>query len=154
MALSCDLIIADERAEFALPEPQLGLVALAGGVQRLAMTIGVQRAIGMALMGRRVSAQEAFSLRFFTAMAAPGRSLAVANDWALMIAECSPAAIIATRPLARQAEAEALASAAARMLHPALARLRKSPDYLGGPRAFSERRKSIWSTKDQEARSP
>ena len=35
MALACDVIIAAENARFALPEPRVGLAALAGGLHRL-----------------------------------------------------------------------------------------------------------------------
>ena len=35
IALACDIIIASENALFALPEPKVGLAALAGGLQRL-----------------------------------------------------------------------------------------------------------------------
>ncbi len=35
IALACDLIIASENATFALPEPRVGLAALAGGLHRL-----------------------------------------------------------------------------------------------------------------------
>jgi crotonobetainyl-CoA hydratase len=40
IALACDLIIASENATFALPEPRVGLAALAGGVHRLPRQIG------------------------------------------------------------------------------------------------------------------
>ena len=40
IALSCDIIIASENALFALPEPKVGLAALAGGLQRLPRQIG------------------------------------------------------------------------------------------------------------------
>ena len=40
IALSCDLIIASDQALFALPEPKVGLAALAGGLQRLPRQIG------------------------------------------------------------------------------------------------------------------
>ena len=35
IALACDLIIASDKAVFALPEPKVGLAALAGGMNRL-----------------------------------------------------------------------------------------------------------------------
>jgi crotonobetainyl-CoA hydratase len=35
IALACDIIVASENALFALPEPRVGLAALAGGMQRL-----------------------------------------------------------------------------------------------------------------------
>ena len=39
IALACDLIIASEAAIFALPEPRVGLAALAGGLHRLPRAI-------------------------------------------------------------------------------------------------------------------
>ena len=56
IALACDLIIASDQARFALPEPKVGLAALAGGLQRLPRQIGPKRALGMILTGRHVSA--------------------------------------------------------------------------------------------------
>ena len=35
IALACDIIVASENAVFALPEPRVGLAALAGGLHRL-----------------------------------------------------------------------------------------------------------------------
>ena len=58
IALACDLIVASERAVFALPEPRVGLAALAGGIHRLPRQIGLKHAMGMLLTGRRVSAEE------------------------------------------------------------------------------------------------
>ena len=40
IALACDIIVASDRAVFALPEPRVGLAALAGGLNRLAREIG------------------------------------------------------------------------------------------------------------------
>ena len=56
IALACDLIIASNRASFGLPEPLVGQAALAGGIHRLARQIGLKRAMGMLLTGRRVDA--------------------------------------------------------------------------------------------------
>ena len=52
IALACDLIIASTNAKFALPEPKVGLAALAGGMQRLPRQIGMKNALGMMLTGR------------------------------------------------------------------------------------------------------
>jgi crotonobetainyl-CoA hydratase len=56
IALACDIIVAAETAVFALPEPRVGLAALAGGLHRLPREIGTKRALGMILTGRRVGA--------------------------------------------------------------------------------------------------
>jgi enoyl-CoA hydratase/carnithine racemase len=45
IALACDLIIALEHATFALPEPRVGLAALAGGPHRLPRQIGLKCAM-------------------------------------------------------------------------------------------------------------
>ena len=42
LALACDLVIADRRAEFGLPEVSVGLAALAGGLHRLPRQIGLK----------------------------------------------------------------------------------------------------------------
>ena len=49
IALACDLIVAAEGAIFALPEPRVGLAALAGGIHRLPRQIGQKHAMGMLL---------------------------------------------------------------------------------------------------------
>src|SRR5512134_2487775 len=64
IALACDLIVASEDATFALPEPRVGLAALAGGVHRLPRQIGLKNAMGMILTGRRVPADEGLRLGF------------------------------------------------------------------------------------------
>jgi len=46
IALACDLIIASDRARFALPEPRVGLAAGASGMQRLSRTIPLKKAMG------------------------------------------------------------------------------------------------------------
>ena len=63
IALACDLIVASENAVFALPEPRVGLAALAGGMHRLPRQIPLKHAMGMLLTGRRVSAREGLHAR-------------------------------------------------------------------------------------------
>ena len=58
IALACDIIVASEKAIFALPEPRVGLAALAGGIASAAAgRFGLKHAMGMLLTGRRVSAE-------------------------------------------------------------------------------------------------
>src|SRR5450631_1042808 len=97
IALACDLIIASESAVFALPEPRVGLAALAGGLHRLPRAIGVKRAMGMILTGRRVSAREGEALGFVNEVVAPADLMAAARRWAGLIGECSPMSIRASK---------------------------------------------------------
>jgi enoyl-CoA hydratase/carnithine racemase len=62
LALSCDLIVASEDAEFALPEATVGIVPGGGGTQLLARTVGASRAKELIFTGRRISGQEAFDI--------------------------------------------------------------------------------------------
>jgi len=54
LALSCDLIVADETAEFGLPETTVGLVPGGGGTQLALRRLGPGRAADLVLTGRRI----------------------------------------------------------------------------------------------------
>ena len=62
LALSCDLRIASDTAQFALPEVNLGLMPGAGGTQRLPRLIGMGKALEMLLTGNPVSAENAVAM--------------------------------------------------------------------------------------------
>lgn len=57
-ALACDLVVASEDAFFGLPEIRRGMVAFAGGVQRLAQMLPRQKAFEMIFSGAYYPARE------------------------------------------------------------------------------------------------
>ncbi len=59
LALACDIIIAADSAQFALPEIKLAMLPGAGGTQRLPRAIGKAKAMDMCLSARMLSAEEA-----------------------------------------------------------------------------------------------
>ncbi len=59
LALACDIVIAAESAQFALPEIKLAMLPGAGGTQRLPRAIGKAKAMDMCLSARTLSAEEA-----------------------------------------------------------------------------------------------
>ena len=59
LALSADIRLATERAEFALPEMRLGMMPGSGGTQRLARLVGLSRAKYHVLTAERIKAQQA-----------------------------------------------------------------------------------------------
>src|SRR6202011_4137879 len=79
IALACDLVIAAENATFALPEPRVGLAALAGGLHRLPHQIGLKRTMGMILTARHVTAREGHELGFVNEVVPQGEALAAAE---------------------------------------------------------------------------
>lgn len=93
LALCCDLIVASETAEFGQPEITLGIVPGGGGSQRLARTIGKQRAMELVLTGRRIPAQEALAMGFVNAVARKREWLEAAMELAHRIASRPPIAV-------------------------------------------------------------
>jgi enoyl-CoA hydratase/carnithine racemase len=147
IALACDLIIASETAVFALPEPRVGMAALAGGLHRLPRQIGLKRAMGMILTGRRVSASEGERLGFVNEVVAPHELMQSARRWANMVLECAPLSIRASKDVVMQGLREADLQAAMASPPASVALLYGSEDYVEGPRAFSEKRTPRWLGK-------
>ena len=140
------MIIASAHAKFALPEPKVGLAALAGGIQRLGRQIGAKRAMGMILTGRHVDANEALALGFVNEVVPAGQALDAARRWAAQILECSPLSVRASKQaLMRGLDEPSLAEAIRNEREYSAARaMLESQDYVEGPKAFAERRKPNW----------
>lgn len=146
IALACDIIIAADTAVFALPEPRVGLAALAGGMHRLPRKIGLSRAMPMLLTGRRVSAEEGKQLGFVAEVVPKAELMDATKRWVDQILECSPVSLRATKQTALSGlEMASLREAmAAESSFEAVRALFTSEDILEGPLAFVEKRKPQW----------
>ena len=123
IALACDIIVASDKATFALPEPRVGLAAGAGGMQRLSRMIPLKKAMGMMLTGRHVPAKEGYELGFVTEVVPHAELMTAARRWASEILECSPMSVRATKQVVmRSLDVPALEMA---MPQPELSRLRR-----------------------------
>ena len=148
LALACDLIVAAEGAEFALPESGLGLVANAGGVQRLPRRIAPALAMELLLTGRRVAAGEALRLGLVNQVAPLGSLMSAAREFAATIASKAPLATRAAKALVRAGEGLSVEEAFAAMRSGRVAvyeALLASQDAREGPRAFAEKRPPVWT---------
>lgn len=144
IVLACDIAVASVNAVFALPEPRVGLAALAGGIQRLPHDIGLKRAMGMMLTGRRVTAREAVELGIINEVVETD-ALSAARRWAAEILACSPMSVRATK----EAVLRGLSSSVEDGLFgcwdfPAMQQMLASADAAEGPRAFGEKRAPEW----------
>ena len=146
IALACDIIIAADSAVFALPEPRVGLAALAGGMHRLPRAIGLKRAMGMILTARRVSAAEGQELGFVNAVVPAADLMTEAKRWAQMISECSPMSIRASKEAVMKGLDEPTLEEAIKgqFKYPAIAALFSSEDFREGPMAFAQKRPPQW----------
>ena len=148
IALACDLIIASSNARFALPEPKVGLAALAGGMQRLPRQIGMKNAMGMMLTGRHVGADEAKELGIVNEVVENQEDLMdAARNWAKQIEACSPMSIRATKQVAYESLNEASLEKSMQGQYTAVHDLFQSEDFIEGPVAFSEKRAPDWKGK-------
>ena len=144
IALACDLIIASENAIFALPEPRVGLAALAGGLHRLPRQIGLKPAMGMILTGRRVDAHEAVRLGIANEVVPQDQLMKTARSWADQILECAPLSIRASKQSVYDGLGRPLEEAMSGRYEQVQA-MARSDDFSEGPRAFAEKRKPNWT---------
>jgi enoyl-CoA hydratase/carnithine racemase len=99
LALSCDIIVASDSAEFGQPEITLGIIPGGGGTQRLARVLGKQRTMELVLTGRRIPAEEAHAVGLVNKITSKKDWLEEAMGLAATVAKRPP---IAAR-LAKQA---------------------------------------------------
>jgi enoyl-CoA hydratase/carnithine racemase len=92
LALACDMIVADAKARFGQPEIMLGIIPGGGGTQRLARTIGKQRAMEYVLTGRPFDAQTAHEWGLVNRVAPEGECLEAAMELARDVAARAPLA--------------------------------------------------------------
>ncbi|MDK1025679.1 MAG: enoyl-CoA hydratase-related protein [Gammaproteobacteria bacterium] len=144
IALACDLIIASDKAIFALPEPRVGLAALAGGLNRLPRQIGSKRALGMILTGRHVSAQEGKELGFVNDVVPHDELMVRTLDWAKQITQCSPLSIRASKDVVYRSLDNPSLQASMAEQYDSVKKLVASEDFIEGPKAFSEKRPPNW----------
>ncbi len=93
LAMSCDIIVASETAQFGQPEINIGVIPGAGGTQRLTRVVGKHHAMEMIMTGRPISAQRAFDVGLVNKVAPVELYLEEAKEIAREIAKKSPIAV-------------------------------------------------------------
>jgi crotonobetainyl-CoA hydratase len=148
IALASDIIVAADDAKFALPETSIGVMADAGGVQRLPRRIPRNVAMDMLLTGRQMDAQEAHRWGLVNYVVRRGELLPKAREIARKIAGSAPLAVRAIKEVVDGIGAMSVPEAFAEMRagsFPTYSAMLTSEDHLEGPRAFAEKREPIWS---------
>ena len=93
IALACDIRVASSSAILGLPEARYGILAGAGGTQRLARLVGPGRAKLLMYSGRQLTADQAFNFGMVEHVSAPEHLLTNSMALAREIAGNSPIAV-------------------------------------------------------------
>ena len=143
IALACDIIVAAEHAMFGLPEPRVGLFAGAGGLHRICRHIPYHWAMGYALTGRMISANEALEMGMVNEVVPLQDLMPAAQRWADEILQCAPVAVSASKQIIQTGMNHPLEKAM-RQRYPLSEELLQSEDLEEGISAFLEKRKPQW----------
>ena len=137
LALFCDLIWAAEGTMLGLPETRLGIVPLAGGVERVAARAGLGRARAVALGGDLYLAEDFAAWGAIDYVVAADDLHEAAEEFARRLADGPTRAFSVVKELARAYTADGIAGADALLLEAAVG-LFDTEDARGGIETFLE----------------
>ncbi|MCF7519130.1 MULTISPECIES: enoyl-CoA hydratase [Pseudoalteromonas] len=143
VALACDIRIAEEQAQMALPEAKVGLLPCAGGTQNLAWLVGEGWAKRMILCGERLKADKAREIGLVEEVVGVGESLAAAMKLANQVGEQSPVAVTACKELIQKGRTQPMLHALP-LERELFVQLFDTQDQKEGVNAFLEKRKANW----------
>lgn len=147
LAISADLIIAAEHASFALPEINAGTIADAATI-KLPKRIPYHIAMEMLFTGRWMDAHEAHRWGLVNEVVAAEQLRARALEVANLLAEGPPLVFAAIKECLRLTETLSTAESFDLLTSKTPATIKTlyaSKDTLEGARAFSEKRKPVWT---------
>lgn len=146
MALSCDIRVASENAQFGLGESRIGLLPGGGGTQRLTRTMPLGDALWMLYSGERIDAAEAHRVGLVNRVVPQSELMATAEAMARKILEAGPLAVRAIKQAAIKGLSMPLDDGL-RLESNLFRLLAMTEDAVEGPRAFAEKRRPEWKAR-------
>ncbi|MCK7549449.1 enoyl-CoA hydratase [Marinobacter koreensis] len=147
VAMSCDIRIAEEHAQMALPEATVGLLPCGGGTQNLPWLVGEGWAKRMILCGERVKADKALEIGLVEEVVPTGKSLEKALELAEGACGQSPSAVARCKKLVMSARDGRSHEDGWRMERELFVELFSTEDQREGVNAFLEKRKPEWKNR-------
>lgn len=149
LALASDLVVAEERAKFGLPEVKRGLIAAAGGVFRIVDHLPRKVAMELILAGEPMSSADALKWGLINQVVPDGTAVDAALALAERITVNAPLAVWASKRVAMGVDDGVITGD-----EPGWARtmreivpLMRSEDAKEGPLAFAEKRQPVWKAR-------
>ncbi|MFG5384768.1 enoyl-CoA hydratase-related protein [Yoonia sp. R2-816] len=143
MMLTCDMAIAGQSAQFALPEVRIGLIPGAGGAIRLPHYIPRALANELLLTGKPYGADQMAQWGVLNKVTPDGEALTAAKALASEIAQNAPLAVRGTLEIATRAYEE-MDIAQWPSNDQIIGKIGNSADATEGARAFIEKRPPVW----------
>ncbi|KAA1431041.1 crotonase/enoyl-CoA hydratase family protein [Mycolicibacter arupensis] len=149
LALASDLVIAEQRAQFGLPEVKRGLVAGAGGVFRIVDQLPRKVALELLYTGDPISAADAAQWGLVNRVVEDGKALEAALELAERITGNAPLSVQASKRIAYGVDDGVITDEVSGWARTGreFSTLLRSEDAKEGPRAFAEKRAPVWKAR-------
>ncbi|WP_082946258.1 crotonase/enoyl-CoA hydratase family protein [Mycobacterium sp. E1747] len=149
LALASDLVVADERARFGLPEVKRGLIAAAGGVFRIVQQLPRKVAMELLLTGEPITAADALEWGLINQVAGEGTVLEAALALAARVTVNAPLSVRASKRIAYGVDDGVITDEEAGWARTMeeMRSLIRSEDAKEGPLAFAEKREPVWKAR-------
>lgn len=149
LALASDLVVAEERAKFGLPEVKRGLIAAAGGVFRIVDHLPRKVAMELLLTGEPMSSADALKWGLINQVVPDGTAVDAALALAERITVNAPLAVWASKRVAMGVDDGVIVGDEpgwARTMRE-IGTVIRSEDAKEGPLAFAEKRPPVWKAR-------
>jgi crotonobetainyl-CoA hydratase len=149
LALASDLVVAEERAKFGLPEVKRGLIAGAGGVFRIVQQLPQKLALELVYTGEPLSSADALKWGLINKVVPDGTVVDAALELAERIAVNAPLAVRASKRVSYGAIDGVVGADEPfwKQTFGEFATLLKTEDAQEGPMAFAQKREPVWKAK-------
>ncbi len=145
--LACDLVVAADNARFALNQVRHGMLASAGGAQRLSRHLPKKLATEIVLTGRTLDAHEMLGFGLANRVVPAGQALQAARELAAGLVECSPTAVRLSMNIMNEAAEFASEREALGHHYAAVDDLPGTADYREGLAALVQGRRPQWRNR-------